>query len=86
MNAPTPQPLPDADPLIEGVTFYQVLTPAAVRDANGQVQYAMHGPYTNLAAASQHCQKHPRSVIMLNVVVFKNQSYGLTPPQNPPTK
>lgn len=80
------RPEPEADPLVPGVSFYQVLVPAAVRDAQGQVQYAMHGPFSDLGSASQHCQKHPRSVIMLNFVVFKNANSMLTPAAKPPTK
>lgn len=59
------------DPMQPGVTFYQVLAPLAVRDAAGNLQFQMFGPFQTLEQATQHATTKPGSLVLLNVILLK---------------
>lgn len=60
-----------SDPLSPNAVLYQVLTPAPMLAPNGDVQYAMLGPFADLASASQHSAKTPGALLAVTVILFQ---------------
>lgn len=70
--APQPKPIePAAGGLAPGVSFFQVLTPQAVRLPNGDFNYAMAGPFLDLLAASHYANARPGSLIQVSLVLHQ---------------
>lgn len=66
-----------------GMTFYQVLVPAKLRDAAGNVQYAMYGPFPDIGSASQYAADKPGAALMLHVCLFKTPAVIARSPLTP---
>lgn len=69
----TPPPESQALPLAAGVSFYQVLEPPKILAPQGGAHnYAMFGPFPDLASATQFANNRPGALIMLNLVLHQN--------------
>ena len=79
MNA---TPKPAADPHFKpGDSYYTVLLPTGVMDAQGQYGYHMWGPFPDLVSASQMAQQHVGALI--SVTLFLHQNVGAVAPAAP---
>lgn len=61
-----------------GLVFYQIMKPAAMKDANGNAQYAVIGMTQDIGAAFQALAKTPGGVVTLTICLAKNASSLLT--------
>ncbi len=71
MPAAAPQTQPEANPFFPGVSYYNVLQPSPIIGPGGVRQLAMHGPFQDLATASQYANARPGSMISVTLILHE---------------
>jgi hypothetical protein len=77
VNAPAPPPAGATNVLAPGVSWYMVFVAPKILAPNGDVPYEMHGPFGDLATATQYASAKPGSLIVVNLVL--HQAAALSP-------
>lgn len=64
---------PPAEPagLAAGQSFFQVLEPSKILGPGGALQYAMVGPFADLASANAYAVQRPASFITVTLVLHQ---------------
>jgi len=55
--------------------FYQVAVPVAIRDAQGNQQLQMIGPFPDIGSATNACNAKPGSFLLSNIVLYQSPNH-----------